>query len=223
MSRSLLAAALVSLALHAGVAFSGLFFKKEAASPAAEPEIPTIALDLPPPPEPEEPEVVENTLSEAPAQTADLAPPMLNDVPSAHIDSPFLQPPQAPPPPGLVRRSDTPIPIPAGPPRTGSGTGFGTVFNLGDLDQRVEHRLRPKPVYPFEMRRSGQKGEVLLEFIVDAQGEVRNPVVIRSTHPAFEQPAIDAVLKWKFKPGKRAGVAVNTRVSQLFPFTLDGD
>jgi periplasmic protein TonB len=223
MSRDLLVAALVSLALHTGIAFSGRLFKEQPAGPPPKLEIPTIALDLPPPPEPEEPEPMENTLSEAPSDAADLAPPMLNDIPSASMDSPFPQPPQAPPPPGLTRRSDAPIPIPVGPPRTGTGAGFGKIFSLGDLDQKVEPRVRPLPVFPFEMRRSGQSGEVFLEFIVDAQGNVRDPVVIRSSHRAFEQAAIDAVLKWKFKPGKKAGAAVSTRTSQLFQLTLDGE
>jgi periplasmic protein TonB len=224
MSRNLLIAAFVSLALHAGIALSGGLFKEKSANPAPEPDIPTISLDLPPPePESEETEVMENQLSEAPAEVADLAPPMLNDVPSAPMDATFTQPPQAPPPPGLTRRPDAPIPIPVGPPRTGTGTGFGQIFNLGDLDQKVEPRIRTRPVYPFEMRRSGRTGEVLLEFIVDPQGSVRDPVVIRATHPAFEQAALDAVMKWKFKPGKKAGKAVSTRMSQLFPFTLDGE
>ncbi len=223
MSRNVLIAALISLLLHSGVAFSGYFFRgKPAAAPVAE-ETPTIALDLPPPPEPDEPEVVENVSSDAPSEAVDLAPPMQTDVPSAVIDSPFVQPLQAPPPPGLNRTSAAAITIPTAPPRTGVGGGLSTVFNLADLDQKPEARVRTAPMYPFEMRRSGLKGEVVVEFIVDTQGNVRDPVIIRASHPGFEQAAIDAVLKWKFKPGKKAGAAQNTRVRQPLTFSLNSD
>jgi len=223
MSRTALIAAFVSLLLHAGVAFSGYLFKeKPAAVPVAE-EMPTIALDLPPPPEPEEPEVVENVASDAPAEVADIAPPMQNDVPSAVIDSPFVQQMQAPPPPGLNRPAGAAITIPTAPPRTGVGGGLTNIFNLADLDQKPEARVRTTPMYPFEMRRSGLKGEVVVEFIVDTQGNVRDPAIVRSSHPGFEQAAIDAVLKWKFKPGKKAGAAQNTRVRQPLTFSLNSD
>ena len=221
MNRNVLVAAFLSLLLHAGVALGGRFFREKPVAPAAA-EPPTITLDLPPPPEPEEPEVFENTLAEAPASGADLAPPMLNDTPSAQIDSPFVQPFQAPPPADLVRSAGSSFRLPTAPPRPGSGgTGLGKVFNLGDLDEKLEPRVRPAPVYPFEMRRAGLTGEVTLEFVVDPQGNVRDPVIVHSTHPGFEQPALDAVRRWKFKPGKKAGVAVSTRARQTMPFGLD--
>lgn len=224
MSRNALIAAILSLLFHAGVAFSGHFLKEKPAAPAADDTVPTIALDLPPPPEPEEPETVENVSSDTPAEVADIAPPMQNDLPTAPIDAPFTQRPQPPAPPGISRPTGGPIPIPVGPPRTGSGgSGLGKIFDLGDLDQKPEPRVRPLPVYPFEMRRSGLKGEVIVRFIVDTQGNTRDAEIVRSSHPGFEQAALDAVLKWKFKPGKKAGAPQNTRVSQLLTFTLNAE
>lgn len=223
MNRNLLAAALVSLLLHAGVAFGDRLFEKKAAPAKVAEEIPVIELTLPPPPEPEEPEVVENVAPDAPAELADLAPPMQNDLPSAVIDSPFVQAMQAPPPPALNRPSGGAPILPTAPPRVGVGAGLKNVFNLSDLDKQIEVRVRPLPVYPFEMRRSGIKGEVVVEFIVDTQGNVRDATVISSTHPGFEQAALDAVVKWKFKPGQKGGVAVNTRARQKFPFNLEGN
>jgi protein TonB len=223
MSRNLLIAALVSILLHAGVAFSGYLFPAAGPAPAVEEEIPTIELDLPPPPEPEEPEPVEDlALADASGaeSTADLAPPMLTDLPSATIDSPFVQTIQPPPPPGLERATGA-IVLPAGPPRPAVSSGLANIFNLADLDKPLEPRVRPLPVYPFDMRRSGISGEVLVEFIVDTQGNVRDPRIIRSSHPGFEQAALDAVLKWKFRPGMKGGAPVNTRTRQLFPFKLE--
>jgi protein TonB len=141
-------------------------------------------------------------------------------VPSAVIDSPFVQQLQAPPPPGLNRPSGS-IVIPTNTrPAVASGAKMANLFNLADLDQRPEPRVRIAPVYPFEMRRSGVKGTVIVGFIVDSSGNVRDPYIVKSSSPGFEQAAIDAVLKWKFKPGKKGGVNVNTRVQQPLDFSL---
>lgn len=225
MSRDLIIALLVSFFLHGGVAFSGYLFKKSPETAAAvEEEIPTIEVLTPPPPEPEEPEVVDALPGEeAPTEVADLAPPMQTDVPSAVIDSPFVQRIQAPPPPGLSRASG-PIVIPVGPPPTAARTSaFTNVFNLADLDEKPRPIVRTSPITPFEMRRAGIKGDVIIEFIVDTSGNVREPAIIQSSHPAFEQAAIDAVLRWKFKPGRKGGAAQNTRVRQAIAFTLNSD
>jgi protein TonB len=222
MSRDLIIALIVSILLHGGAAVSGFLFKKKEVVVVVA-ETPTIALDLPPPPEPEEPEVVEDVSSDQPAEIADLAPPMQTDMPSAVIDSPFVQQIQAPPPPGLNRPSGS-IVIPTNTrPAVASGKGLGNIFDLAQLDNKPEARVRIKPVYPFEMRRSGLKGEVVVGFIVDSTGEVRDPYVVRSSNPGFEEAAIQAVLKWKFKPGKKGGVAVNTRVAQPLSFSLNAE
>jgi TonB family protein len=51
---------------------------------------------------------------------------------------------------------------------------------------------------------------------------VRDPHVVESNNPAFERPALDAVLKWKFKPAVKNGHAVNTRAAQEIRFELFG-
>jgi protein TonB len=221
MSRDLIIAVICSILLHGGVAGSGYLFKEKPAPAAVVEEVPTIALDLPPPPEPDEPEVVEDAVSDAPAELADLAPPMQNDMPSAVIDSPFVQQIQAPPPPGLNRPTGA-ITIPTNTrPAVTAGKALGNIFDLASLDQRPEARVRITPVYPFEMRRSGLKGEVVVGFIVDSNGDVRDPYIVKSSNPGFEDAAIQAVLKWKFRPGRKGGAAVNTRVAQPLTFNLN--
>ena len=220
MSRDLIIAVICSILLHGGVAGSGYLFKEKPAPAAVVEEVPTIALDLPPPPEPDEPEVVEDAVSDAPAELADLAPPMQNDMPSAVIDSPFVQQIQAPPPPGLNRPTGAiTIPTNTRPAVTGAKP-LGAIFDLASLDQRPEPTVRINPVYPFELRRSGLKGEVIVGFIVDSNGDVRDPYIVKSSSPAFEDSAIQAVLKWKFRPGKKGGKAVNTRVAQPLAFSI---
>ncbi|PTY00673.1 TonB family protein [Opitutus sp. ER46] len=80
---------------------------------------------------------------------------------------------------------------------------------------------RVPPVYPHIMRLSGLRGEVLVDFVVDIEGRVRNPFVVRSLNPAFDDPAIEAVRKWRFAPGRVNDVPVNTHMQVPIVFQLD--
>ena len=79
------------------------------------------------------------------------------------------------------------------------------------------------PEYPVTMGYSGYRGRVLLEFVVDEKGVPRDPKVISSNHPDFEQAAVAALLKWRFEPGKKAGKAIAARVRQTLIFEIAGD
>lgn len=222
MSRDLIIAILASVFIHFGIAGSSYLVRTEpAAAASGDEEVPTIALDLPPPPEPEEPEIVEDAVSDSePGEIADLAPPMQNDVPSAVIDSPFPQPPQPPVPAG-VPRSDGPR-IPPIPPRPGAsaGKGLGNVFDLSALDKRPSIVSRVNPEYPFELRRYGIDGTVTVRFIVDSSGAVRDLEIIHSSNPAFERGVLLAVARWRFRPGEKGGRKVDTRMELPINFSF---
>jgi periplasmic protein TonB len=53
---------------------------------------------------------------------------------------------------------------------------------------------------------------VSLIFVIDTNGSVMTPTVERSSHVEFEEPALDAIRRWKFTPGKRGGQPVKVRV-----------
>jgi periplasmic protein TonB len=219
MNRELIIALAASLALHAAFIFGGQLFKSAPAPKVVTEEIPVIALMPLPPVEPEQPEIIEPSESAAAGEMSNLVPPMQADLPSVVLDSPFVQQIQPLPPPGLNQLTGT-IPIPLGRPGGAGGTSLSTIFDLGSLDQDPVATFQPKPIYPYELRRLGVTGEVQLGFIVTAAGTVRDPYIIRSSRREFEDAALQAVLKWKFRPGKKAGAAVNTRVTILFPFGI---
>lgn len=79
-----------------------------------------------------------------------------------------------------------------------------------------------RPDYPYSLRVSGNRGEVLVDFIVDPHGDVVKADVSRSSHPDFEAPAVEAVLKWKFKPGMKAGHPVYVHMAVPIVFLLTG-
>ncbi|MBK8857635.1 MAG: energy transducer TonB [Opitutaceae bacterium] len=216
MRRDLIIGILISALLHGGV-FASSYIKSKPKKAAVEEEMPTIELMKMPDLEPEEPEVVDS--EDAPAEKVEFAPPMATDVPQlVQVDS-FVQQIQPPPPEGIKPVAGV-IAIPQGRLQ-GLGKGI-EVFDINTLDQKPTPRVQIQPQYPFEMRRAGIEGEVVVEFIVDTNGDVRNPFIVRSTQREFEAAAIQAVSKWKFRPGKKGGRVVNTgRVQQLITFKIN--
>lgn len=221
MTRDLIIGILLSAILHGGFLFGDqLMPKKKVVAAKKVEEDTTIELMQMPTPEPEEPEPVESA-EEASAEVAELAPPMAADVPSVVTVDSFVQKLQPPPPPGMTAPSGV-ITIPKGP--TGGAGNFGKgmkdLFDINNLDQVPQPKFRAQPVYPFEMKRSGISGEVTVGFIVNAAGDVQDAYAVKSTQREFEAPAIQAVMKWKFRPGKKGGRNVNTKMQVPIVFSI---
>lgn len=93
-----------------------------------------------------------------------------------------------------------------------AGTAAESVFSIADLDQAPRAVYQPAPDYPGELRHKKIAGTVYVLFLVDQGGRVASPLVQKSTNPAFEQPALQAVKRWRFDPGKRNGQTVQFRM-----------
>ena len=102
----------------------------------------------------------------------------------------------------------------------GSQSNTDELFSLSQLDQTPRAKYTAEPVLGKKARRlvKKQAHQVYIKFIVDAEGKVRNPRVDSSTHPAFEAPALKAIKKWRFEPGKANGKAVSFRMRVPFDF-----
>ncbi|MDO8545307.1 MAG: energy transducer TonB [Opitutaceae bacterium] len=113
------------------------------------------------------------------------------------------------------------IPTDIGPKvGTGSGTSIGDIIGAMGLDSPPKTRVQTTPVYPFEAKRDGRRGEVLVEFVVDETGRVVDPRVVQSTDRVFEEATLRAVSKWRFEPGRRHGRVVRFRMVQPVVFNL---
>lgn len=221
MNRDLIIGLLVSALGHFGFLYGSNLFKDKPKVVVQHEEEAVIELMEMPPVEPDEPEIVEVS-DEPPADMSDLAPPSLADLPqTVQVDS-FVQQIQPPPPPGLNRPTGV-IEIPKTHGTGNFGKGMKDLFDLKNLDQVPSPRFQAKPNYPFEMRRAGITGEVLVGFIVDSNGAVRDAHAIRSTQREFEAAAIQAVSKWTFRPGRKGGRAVNTRMQVPIVFSITED
>jgi len=91
----------------------------------------------------------------------------------------------------------------------GSGGGFGgSAYKIGGGVSAPVPTYKPEPEYSEEARKAKWQGAVLLELVVDADGVPQNIKVIRSLGLGLDQKAIEAVQKWRFKPGQKDGKAV---------------
>jgi len=220
MTRDLIIGLILSLSLHA--TFFGweiVFPEEEVVAVLSQEEEFTIPMMEMPPLEPEPEEIFEEETSEA-VEEIEFAPPMQADVPSINVESAFVQKLQPPPPPGLERPTGM-ISIPkVSASRSNIGRGMKDLFDISNLDQAPTPRFQSNPIYPFEMRRAGIEGQVLVGFIVDSKGSVREAYSISSSHREFESAAVQAVAKWRFRPGKKGGRAVNTRMQVPIVFSI---
>jgi RNA polymerase sigma factor (sigma-70 family) len=89
------------------------------------------------------------------------------------------------------------------------------------LPPRVLTQFRPE--YPAEMQSSGTSGEVLVDLIVDKDGNVQNAFAAHSSDRAFEEPAVRAVSQWAFQPGEANGHPVSTHLQIPVVFTSSSE
>jgi protein TonB len=82
------------------------------------------------------------------------------------------------------------------------GVGFGI------SDGEYLPIVKVAPVYPSRALSRGLEGYVIVEFTVTRQGTVKDVSVVESTSSLFERAAMEAALKFKYKPRVIDGEAV---------------
>lgn len=82
---------------------------------------------------------------------------------------------------------------------------------------------RVNPRYPRKALRRGLEGEVVLEFTVDANGDVvEDSIRVISATPegVFDRTSMRALSRWRFQPRKQGGQAIPFRARQTLVFKL---
>ncbi len=107
---------------------------------------------------------------------------------------------------------------------TGAGPGGGSELRSSapsdGLDQIPVALFQVPPVYPGELRKVRITGYAIVDFVVDAQGNVVQVTVRETSHPEFGTAAVECVSRWKFRPGRKAGRNVDARISVPIRFEL---
>jgi protein TonB len=71
------------------------------------------------------------------------------------------------------------------------------------------------------MRHKGIGGSVMVEFDVDKEGRVIRAEAISYSDREFAEPAVRAVRKWRFEPGRRDNKAVPFRMAIPIEFGIE--
>ncbi len=88
-------------------------------------------------------------------------------------------------------------------------TGRHNVDNAPTALVQVEILFKPKPLYTNEARQMNLEGEVLLEVVFGATGDLHVNRVVRGLGHGLDEAAVAATNKIKFKPAQRKGSAVD--------------
>jgi protein TonB len=110
-------------------------------------------------------------------------------------------------------------------PGSGSGMGLGSGGNYGGGIRAIgggvsspELIFKVDPEFSEEARKAKFMGNVLVNLVVDQNGNPRNVHVLRGVGMGLDQKAVDAVKQYKFRPAKEGGkpVAVELNVEVDF-------
>jgi protein TonB len=169
--------------------------------------------------------------------TSSAAPPELSVEPPEEQAFEMDEPPEEvepePEPEEMVEEaSDLDLGIDLGDLTAGTGGGFvmeipqfamkggDDAFGGGDMDSPPTAVNKLPPTYPSGLLSKGIGGRVLVACTVDESGRVSSTTIKQSSgHPDLDKAAINAVNKWKFKPGTRGGKAVKSNC--IVPFNFE--
>jgi protein TonB len=163
---------------------------------AAQVQAPEPEADEPPPP------VEEKAADEPPPQLAESAPPMALNV---SLD--------------VAVGSGGAMALGAGF-GSGEGPAANDTFDVSDLERKPEAISQVAPVYPASLRKARVEGVVALVFVLNEEGRVEDARVESSSHAEFEAPALEAIRKWRFRPGQKEGKSVKTFLRLPIRFRL---
>lgn len=100
---------------------------------------------------------------------------------------------------------------------SGRGAGFGPgeggnmgggVYRIGGGVSSPSIVYKVEPEYSEEARKAKFQGTVVLQVVVDEKGQPRDLRVIRPLGLGLDEKAVEAVMKWRFKPGYKDGKPV---------------
>lgn len=158
----------------------------EPPQPQIEPTPPAPPVATPTPPKPK-PRPVPQPLPQ----------PVATPTPEPSTLAPVVTPsPPAPPAPAepVVAAAPSP-PAPPAPPRIELPSSSADYLN------------NPRPPYPPLSKRLGEQGKVMVRVFIEVDGTASRAEVRQSSgFERLDQTAVQTVLRWRYVPGKRAGV-----------------
>jgi protein TonB len=92
------------------------------------------------------------------------------------------------------------------PPGTAVAASRAPALELPSSD--AQYLNNPNPAYPALSKRLGEQGKVVIRTFIGADGTAQQAQIKQSSgFDRLDQAALATALKWRYAPGKRAGVA----------------
>jgi len=104
-------------------------------------------------------------------------------------------------------------------PGYGPGDGNGIYSPGGDVSAPIPV-VTPEAEFSDEARRAKFQGICAISLIVDSQGNPQNLHIVRHLGMGLDEKALEAVLRYKFKPAKKNGKPVPVRITVEVNFRL---
>ena len=86
------------------------------------------------------------------------------------------------------------------------------IGGLAGLQSQIE--------YPKLAQKAGIEGRVFIQFVVNENGDVINPTVIRGRHELLDSEALRVIRQAKFEPGRQRGKPVKVQLALPITFKL---
>lgn len=104
----------------------------------------------------------------------------------------------------------------------GDDVPHDSIYKPNEVDKKPKLVRSKELIYPESAKRQDIDGWVVLQFVVDAKGRTENAEVLDADPKGFfEEAALDAVEKYKFRPAEKNGKEVDCIVKQRIRFKLD--
>ena len=103
----------------------------------------------------------------------------------------------------------------------GEGPGIENApihMSFGMTKPEVIHQVQPR--YSEQARRAGVQGMVIVEAVIDEQGQVTNVRLVRGLPMSLDVAAMQAVQQWRFKPARLNGRPVKVFYTLTVNFTI---
>jgi protein TonB len=86
----------------------------------------------------------------------------------------------------------------------------------------ADYLQNPRPSYPSLSKRLGEQGQVVVRVLIDVDGTAQKAEIKQSSgFDRLDQSALNTVLRWRYLPAKRAGVAQAMWFNVPINFLLD--
>ena len=176
----------------------------------------SVVMDMPAPPAPK-PQPVQ---AKPQAQSKTLPKTMPAVQPQLHPSPVVTQAAPSEAAPVVPAAAPTAAAAPAAAGHQRPNTTPSPVVSLPSSD--ADYLNNPTPAYPRMSRRQGEQGTVVLRVFINTEGRAEKAEIRTSSgYSRLDEAALDTVKRWRYVPGKRAGVPEAMWFNVPIRFVLD--